>query len=284
MERDRRGHYVTGQTIIQYSLNNIQVEDLVSAKTALASWHPSDQQNPTLLEDIVLFRKYMILGRACRMEGDFGLALKYLRMAQEKARQQRELSFDEHLRDFTCDLADTLRELDNSESAEHELRKEIARQERNRASFPGRSLLDVSLAEALFAQCRYEEAEKLCFDITCRSGLLKFAKLRVHVILAKIHHVGLNDKQAFIHWSQALVEIGKYPVVTGRTTRIILLSMCNLLGRSRQREYQDLLDQSRQQVIQLDSWLREGCVWYWIAGMRHWLEYLESEGSIGNHV
>jgi hypothetical protein len=62
----------------------------------------------------------------------------------------RSLSFDEDLRDLACDLADTLRELDDPIAAEHHLRAEITRRDRSSAC-SSQVPLQLCLAEALFA-------------------------------------------------------------------------------------------------------------------------------------
>lgn len=157
---DKRMHSAVGQAAIQHSLNCIQVEDLY--------------QSPSPVENIVLFRRDMMLGRVLRFQGEFRELLAHLESARKTAGQCKDLVFDEDLRDFTCDLADTLRELDDPVSAEHHLRAEILRRDPNSASSPGGSLLELSLAEALFAQEHFKEAERLCLDIQSRPDLLKF--------------------------------------------------------------------------------------------------------------
>lgn len=99
------------------------------------------------VEEVVLFRKDMILGRILRFQGEFTESLTHLERARKATEQRKGLIFDEDLRDLTCDLADTLRELDQPVSAEHYLRAEISRRKHNCISSPGGSLLELSLAE-----------------------------------------------------------------------------------------------------------------------------------------
>jgi hypothetical protein len=161
--RDKRTHSAIGQATIQRSLNCIQVEDLPTAKKLLEDWSPLDP-NPSSMENVVLFRKNMMLGRVLRFQGAFKESLTHLKKARTTAERRKDLIFDEDLLDLTCDLADTLRELDDPTSAEHHLRAEITRRDQNCIS-SGKSLLELSLAEALFAQERFREAEKLCLDV-----------------------------------------------------------------------------------------------------------------------
>ncbi|KAF1814020.1 hypothetical protein P152DRAFT_472793 [Eremomyces bilateralis CBS 781.70] len=98
---------------------------------------------------VVLFRKGMILGRILRFQGEFAESLVHLQKARKMAEKCKELVFDKDLRDLTCDLADTLRELDEPKSAEHVLRPEITHQIQRGTSLAGSALLELSLAEAL---------------------------------------------------------------------------------------------------------------------------------------
>lgn len=268
---DKRMHSTVGQATIQRALNCIQVEDLSTAKGLLEDWSPLDQ-NASSLEGVVAFRKEMMLGRILRFQGAFKESLTHLRRARTTAEQRKDLFFDEDLRDLTCDLADTLRELDDPASAEHHLRAEITRRDQNCIS-SGKSLLELSLAEALFAQERFREAERLCLDIQSRPGLLKFEKLRLHITMAKIRHVESDNEGALSCWSGAMKEIAKFHLTNGRTTRTIVISICDTLSGLGQTW---LVPESLKQVAYLDEIAKPGSVQYWIAGLRHWLEYLES--------
>ncbi|KAK7416063.1 hypothetical protein QQZ08_012145 [Neonectria magnoliae] len=65
------------------------------------------------MEEVVLFRKHMMLGRVLRFQGEFNESLTHLERSRKIAGQRKDLTFDEDLRDLICDLADTLRELDD---------------------------------------------------------------------------------------------------------------------------------------------------------------------------
>jgi hypothetical protein len=220
------------------------------------------------IEEVVLFRNHMVLGRILRFAGRFKESLAYLKRSQNLADQHRDLNFDDDLRDLTCDLSDTPRELDDPASAEHHLR--IERRDATGTISPGISSMELSLAAALFAQGGFKEAEKLCLDIHSRPGLLKFEKLRLYIPLAKLRHVASDDEEAFSHWANAMVAISKFHLETGITTRIIVLSICDILYRQGQ---QQLLDQSLQQLVSLDKLAKPGSSLYWIAGLRHWRKF-----------
>ena len=70
-------------------------------------------------------------------------------------------------------------------------------------------------------------------------------------------------------------EIGKFQLTNGRTTRIIVLSICDALSGL---GHTWLLHESLKEVARLDEMAKPGGVQWWIAGMRHWLEYLQDRG------
>jgi len=133
--------------------------------------------------------------------------------------------------------------------------------------------LRLTLAESLFAQGRHDEAETLCLEVqSCRS-LLKMGKLRLAIVRAKLRHVNSDWEGAFRHWTDAMLAVGKFTMTNGHTTRIILLSICDILRCQRQYE---LELQSRNQLVALEKLTGPAGVLYWIGGLRHWLNYLQS--------
>lgn len=267
---DPRMQSAIGRTTIQRSLDCIQFDNLPAAEKLLQDWSPC-QGSPSPMEDVVLFRKYMLLGKIMRFRGKFNESLQYLHRARETAeRQQKDLSFDEDLPVFACELADALRELDDPKSAETHLRTEIARLE-TEGVLSKSSSLELSLAEALFAQGRHEEAEQLALVIDTRVGLLKLEKLRLQITRAKIRHVASDNNGALHYWNKALDAIKHFPLTNGGTTRVIVLSICDILGDA------VLVQKSGNLVASLDTFARPGGVQYWFAGLRHWSQYLESQ-------
>jgi tetratricopeptide (TPR) repeat protein len=269
---DPKMHSTIGQAAIQRSLNCVQVDDPLVAMQLLIDWKPLDQ-DVSLMEITTLFRRDLLLGRILRFQGKFEDSFTYLQRSQKMAEQHKNLIFDEDLRDLVCDLADTLRELEDPVSAEHHLRTQIARQAETGAAFSGQSLLELSLAEALFAQRCYEEAKRLCLDIQLRSNLLKAEKLRLRITLAKIYHVEGDFGGALTVWSQAMESLRKFPLTNGHTTRIIVISICDTLSLFGQTT---LVKESLKQLDNLDELAKPGGTLYWIAGLRHWFIYLQS--------
>ena len=267
-----------GQIIIQRALNCIQVEDLSTAVALLQNWEPLDQ-TPSALEKIVTLRQAILLAKVLRFQGVFDESLTHIEKARAAVEQCKYLSLDDDLRDLASEHADTLLELGDPVSAEQHLHAEVARRDQNNVS-SGRSALQLSLAEALFAQKRFREAEQLCFNIQSQPRLLKFEKLRLQITLAKIRHAESDNEGALSRWSEAMKEIGKFHMTNGRTTRIIVLSICDTLSNLGQTW---LMRESMKQVATLDETEKPGGVQYWIAGMRHWSEYLQSR-SLRSHM
>ncbi|KAF2005721.1 hypothetical protein P154DRAFT_542650 [Amniculicola lignicola CBS 123094] len=213
---DKRMHSAIGQATIQRSLNCIQIKDITSAKRSLEKWSPLNQ--PSLIEEAVLFYKDIMLRRLFQFEGEFAESLAHLQRAQKTVEEHRVLTFDEDL------------QLDNPASAKY----------------------------------RFKEAERVCLDIQSRSNLLKFEILRLHIMRAKLYHVQLDYKA-----------IGKFNITNGHSTRIIVISICDTLSRL---GHTLLADESLKQATYLDTLAEPGGTQYWIAGMQHWLTYLQSRG------
>lgn len=258
--------------LIQRALNYIQVDDLIHATQVLESLGDLGQ-NPSLMKQVVHFRQNMLLGRILRFQGHFESSLAYLERSYTTTEQLEGLDFAEDLRDLTCDLADTLRELDMPQAAEEYLQKEFARLDAQ-VCIPkgsGRSLLEACLAEVLFAQGRLDEAERLCLETESRENLMRFGKLRLFIVLAKIYHTRSDYQRALKYWREAADAVARFPMKGGRTTRAILTSMQVTLGHLGHVEAQE---QVLQQADALDEPAEPGVAQYWIAGIRHWQTYL----------
>ncbi|GAB0132576.1 hypothetical protein EsDP_00001008 [Epichloe bromicola] len=275
---DKRMQYAIGQATIQRSLDCMQVDDLFTARALLENLSLV-HHNSSLMERVIIFRKDMLLGRILRFLGEFEASRVHLESARQTADQFKDIVFDEDFRDLGCDYADTLRELDHARPAERQLRAEIMRQDRLDRSLR-KSILELSLSEALFAQGRLDEAEELCIEIESRAGLLKMERLRLSVTRAKLRHVQSDYEGAFNHWSSAMAAVGKYKLTGGSTSQIIVMSICDTLSEL---GHAQLMQQSLQQARTLGNLVKPGRAEYWIAGMRHWLEFLQSR-SFRSHM
>lgn len=266
---DKRMHSAAGQEIIQRSLDYIQTEAMAAAKATLEQWTPVSLPSP--MEDVVLVRKHVLLGRILRYMGKFDESLTSLEIARKTTERHGAAFFDEDLRDLTCELSDTLRELDDPVSAERHIRTELARRQQSYNAAPGKSSLQLSLAEALFAQTRLNEAAALCLEVQSRVKLLKFENLRLQIILAKIRHVESDYEEAFFYWNRALRAVKKYPMTNGRLTRVIILSVRDALI---QLGYGGSVHESTKAAEDLDKLAAADSVQHWIAGTRQWVRVL----------
>ncbi|KAM5350904.1 hypothetical protein ACJ41O_003627 [Fusarium nematophilum] len=271
---DERRHSIAGQEAIQRALNFMQIEALESAEEVLKTWCPLSE-TPSPMERVVVFRKAMLLGRSLRHRGKFEESITQLESARRLAQQPSKIIFDEDLRDVICELADSLRELGNVALAESILRAEIKRREGAYIPVMGKGLLDLSLAEVLFAQGRYAEAETLCHGAVKDFPRLKFEKIRAYAILAKIHHLASDADQARSYWTMALEGVTRFPSESNRTSRIILRSLCDVAGQDKLRE------QYQNQLSLLGAQEEADDMKFWISGMRHWAEYLQAKSSAG---
>lgn len=274
--QNRRANAAMGHLTLQRALNCIQVDDLPQAEQLLEEWRPLSDE-PSLMEQVVQFRRGVTLGRVLRTQGRFSEAHTHLKRSHGLAEHLQDLSFDEDRRDLTCEMADTLRELDKPEAAEVYLRRELARRGEGMQDPPasGKSLLEASLAEVLFAQGRIQEAERICTEAESRAdNLMKLGKLRICIVLAKIHHTRSEHEVALRYWDEAMRQVGRFPGTTGRTIRTIVLSRRENM---RSLGLTDTRDQVLQHTTSSDALGTPGGMLYWIAGMRHWQDYLDSE-------
>ncbi|EPE06738.1 hypothetical protein F503_03165 [Ophiostoma piceae UAMH 11346] len=243
---DVRTHVATGQTLIQRALNDIQTECLSTAEQNLAAWSPMGPHHPSPLEQTVLFRQAMIRGRLLRFRGSFSESQECLgSLMHPNQLPDAALVWDEELRDLTCDLADSLRELGRLDEAEACLQAEITRRQGSTHSINcsdeddaaaavrkhktqtletrERAFLDLALAEVRFARGALCDAYDICVRVL--SGpRCRFCTLRGHIILAKVHHVWGYHRLASHHWTEALKAMSHFTLTNGYTTQVILES------------------------------------------------------------
>jgi tetratricopeptide (TPR) repeat protein len=268
----RQVHAAAGQVAIQRSLNFIQVEKISDAQQTLENWKPID--HPSLMEQIVFVRKQLILGRSLRLQGQFDQAWANLEESLRTVRECGVHTFDEDLSDLTCESADTLRELNRLADAESLVRIEMTRREHSPCSTRGLSALQLSLAETLFAQKRFEEAFELCVIVQPRAKLLKVEKLRLHIVQAKIRHSQGNYSDAMVSWSEALKIVHRFPMTNGCTTHSILSSVYDCLYHL---GHNEAMPSSLAQIQIFDSLARPDSVQHWIAGTQQWLRWLDDQ-------
>ncbi|KAJ5481404.1 hypothetical protein N7475_000216 [Penicillium sp. IBT 31633x] len=263
---NRKLHAAYGHTVVQHALNHIQLDQLTEASELLRTWQPTSWAH-SVMEQAVLFRQQLIMGKILRYRGYFVESLSYLERSQNITNTAKDLIYLEDTSELACSLADTYLELDDPAKAESCLQAAINRQA------PKQGALIIALAECLFAQKRLGEVEDtLCRVLQCRLKLMKMDKLRLAIVQAKLFHVRSQFGEAFRYWTESMGNLRRFNLASGRTTRIILLSQCDVLHRQ---GHFDLERRTRDQLDALEECADAGGALYWIPGLRHWLDYLE---------
>lgn len=266
---DKRMHSAIGSTVHQRALDLFQNEELSSSMVTLNEWQPTEPASPA--EEVVLFRMNLLRGKILRFKGKFQDSLECLNKSRCATELLRDLHFDEEAGDLMVEIADTMRELDDPSRAEELLTAQLERPYHTPAT---RALLCISLAESLFAQQKFPEANRLCFNVESQR-LSKMARLRQCITAAKLRHVRSDWEGAFAWWTKALVAINKFPPTSGHATRMIYVSLRDVLQHQGQKELEGA---SRAEVAKLEALSKYAEATHWIAGLRHWRIYLESRG------
>ena len=270
LEAQPRLHAAAGGAAIQRAMNFVQDEKLAAAMQALDSWQPL---RCTPAEETVVFRMGLLRGRILRVQGRFNESLNCLE--RHSAGSCEGLAFNEDLPDLVCELADTLRELEEPLRAEQLLRNELARGSlEHRSSAQG--LLKLCLAESLFAQGRFLQSNEVCSDVESQPGLAKMGRLRLFITLAKLRHVERDWDAALDLWTRALTTLCAFPLTGGVATRTVYLSTCDVLRRRGQDELELA---ARAKATTLERLSKGAEAKHWIAGLRHWLAFLDSHGT-----
>lgn len=202
--RTRRSNSVSGFVAVQRALGCMQVENISQAQQFLEAWAPQPH-SPSLLEQVVLFRKTLILGKLRRYQGEFAKALTDLeycsitRQATSGCRSRKRLTRS-GLR--ACQHSHRAWLGDPQRAGRH-LRHQFSRRER---LAPGRQLSGrsfASLAEALFAQ--HQAAETAC------STAKKLGNLRLSITRANLYQLRSDFVGAVQHWGDGIKLLGQFP-------------------------------------------------------------------------
>ncbi|KAK1485586.1 hypothetical protein CCUS01_03726 [Colletotrichum cuscutae] len=263
---NKRMHSAIGATVHQRALDLFQKEELSSAMDALQEWQPTEPAS--LAKEVLLFRMNILRGKILRFQGKFQESLICLSKSRYTMDLLEDLHFDKEAGELIVEIADTIRELDDSARAEQMLTAQLQQQYHTPAT---RALLGLSLAESLFAQQKFREADRLCREAESQR-LSKMARLRLCITAAKLRHVSSDWEGAFAWWTKALIAINKFPPTSGHATRLIYLSLCDVLRRQGQ---QELEEATRAQVAELEALSQDAEATHWIAGLRHWRMFIE---------
>lgn len=144
-----------------------------------------------------------------------------------------------------CELADALRDLGNPVRAEELLRTQLEQQNNSQGT---RHLLELSLAESLFAQGRLREAKGICSEIDPGTLSSKVVRLRYYITLARLYHLQSDLDEAFQRWNDALAVINTFQPAIGITTRIVHRSNWDILRRQGRGDVASVVQRSQEQV------------------------------------
>ncbi|GKT54677.1 NB-ARC domain-containing protein [Colletotrichum tofieldiae] len=285
-EDDARMHSARGFAAIQASLNSIQVEELPAATAVLEKWQPHPQLS--VMDYVVLYRKHFLLAKILRYQGHFEKALDHLKESQDITSRCDGLVFEEEVRDFASSYADTLRELNRPSEAEKFLCGKLPL-----VNESARNILNVSLAESLFAQWTSDpdrddldardvlrKAGDLCLQLHSVTSLPKYEKLRVCITLAKSHHVQSHLDLATMYWTEALDAVSKFAFTSGITTKVIMRSMMDIL----EHQHSDPVVvstrlKSHNEFATLKKFGKKDGISNWVPGLKDWEDYLDARAK-----
>ena len=266
---DPRINAELGQLTLQSAINYIHIEELAKAIEELQSWQPLNATSPSTAERIVLYYMDLWQGKVFRYQGQFSNSLACLQRALLETKHEGSLR-DARPR-LICDLGDIYCELGDALHAEHLLQTEIQRlDDRRKKNFKDWYLLQLSLAESLWEQGRFKEAETLCLGIQSSFRLSKLDKLRLSTLFGRIYYVQCDWSNAHYYWTKALSDISAYPLVNGHTSRVILYSMKEVLLHEGNLEWST---KYKDQINEMKVIKPGGCE-YWIPGLGKWYHYL----------
>ncbi len=258
-----------GWLALQSAINHIHNEELPKAIRELRTWQPLSAASPSKAERIVLYHTNIWQGRALRYQGQFSESLICLQKADLGSKHEE--SLEDARPGFICDLGDVYCELGNSSYAEHLLDKEMKRlDDRGAKNSKDWYLLQLSRAESLMGQERFEEAEALCLEIQPYPRLSKLDSLRLSIFFGRIYHQRSDWSNARHYWTKALSDIYKFPLVNGHTTKAILHSMKEVLLREGNLEWSSKYND---QINKMKVIKPGGCE-YWIPGLGRWYNSL----------
>ncbi|KAK2761093.1 hypothetical protein CKAH01_16388 [Colletotrichum kahawae] len=295
---DLRTHAANGLTALQDCLDEMQREAFSKAEEVLDGWEPISKQP---MVQVVLFRKYCLLGQIKRQQGLFPQAVQAVETALKIANEHRKngLYFDEDLPSLACSYADTLREQRSFNEAEKHLQWNL---QNPVLSFRSRSQIQASLVECLFAKghkmlidgehCEarqiLENAEKLCQKLVHLESepILRFDQLRTWLTFGKISFIRGDYVGAEHRFQEAMNVINKFERTNGYATTVIITSMIHTLRRSleavdhdpeAQINRQKALEQSCKELEILKSMADPNGTRFWIPGLCEWEEWLRTQ-------
>ncbi|KAF3895430.1 hypothetical protein GTR04_2805 [Trichophyton interdigitale] len=266
--RNVKTHSARGHILIQRALDYSQASELDKAIELLNGWGVTSRR-PSPIESTVLFRKHLLMGELVRYRGGLNESLSHLQRSERLIDVQPELSFAPYRTDLFFNIGSTLIELDEFSYAESQLRKELLRQAKEEDNVA--PLLNIVLAESIFAQKRYAEAQLICQEVAFQAPNSEREKLHLLILLAKIFHARSDWSRAYKFWNVALHKLGQFFPTYDHITMVIIESLCDIARRqglhSLQLEFEERLSEFGDRMESLKGR-------HWIAGLNLWLDGL----------
>ncbi|EFE35911.1 uncharacterized protein ARB_04845 [Trichophyton benhamiae CBS 112371] len=195
-------HWAHGHILIQRALDYSLASELDKAIELLKGWEAMSR-HPSPIESTILFRKHLLMGELLRYRGGFNESLSHLQRSEWLIGIQPKLFFTPYRTDLFFNIGSTLIELDDFTYAESQLRKEILRQAKEEDKVA--PLLNLALAESIFAQKRYAEAQLIGCEVVCQAHISEREELHVLILFAKSFHTSSDWKEAYKYWHMAFL-------------------------------------------------------------------------------
>lgn len=270
-------HWAHGHILIQRALDYSLASELDKAIELLKGWEAMSR-HPSPIESTILFRKHLLMGELLRYRGGFNESLSHLQRSEWLIGIQPKLFFTPYRTDLFFNIGSTLIELDDFTYAESQLRKEILRQAKEEDKVA--PLLNLALAESIFAQKRYAEAQLICCEVACQAHISEREELHVLILFAKSFHTSSDWKEAYKYWHMAFRKLSQCFPTYDHITRVVLASLCNIARRlelhSFQLKLEEILSEFEDRIESLKGQ-------HWIAGLDLWLDSL-SESLTSAHL
>ncbi|KAH8693287.1 hypothetical protein BGW36DRAFT_362808 [Talaromyces proteolyticus] len=225
---------LSGEIFLILSAEYLQNKgDLDMAFQLLQNVQPMNRNHISTLEELVLQKKAIVLGRIRRFEGNFEEARQVLEAVYYNSALFPEgvVAVSSSNCDLVSHLAATLCELGNPTQAEMLLsaKLDIIHTSSKRKGNPALRLR-LSLAEAVLQQGEYWRAQDIYWDLTRHIGISQgqqdsMSVCRLNIGLARVQHVQGNWIAALKHWERALWVYDNNPGIKGFGTVVVYASI-----------------------------------------------------------
>ncbi len=268
---DARSNALYGRLMLSYVTNHIRRNRLTRARAIVDQITPFNFDRPSSMEQLVLRRKSIAIGKIERYQGNFDHAQQHLEVLLGNERLDAVTG-----RSLICHLAGVLCELNREARAETLLREEISvLDDLGFGDIPSGRRLRLSLAETLLLQGRLQEAASIylglamvedCPNPTIVTGI---EKVRLWMGLARVSHLKRSWREALENWSNALRASEDCKWKAGFNEMVVDYSIGHVYLELGQRKQSDLYVEKADKL-----YAHEGRQ-YWLTGLgTRWLDFI----------